>query len=815
MLDDVKNDELKKAIKGRSDDLDSSIHKFKILFESFPIGITISNEEGEIILSNPEADRFLGIERDEQNKRIMDGKEWKIVRPDGTILPSEEYASIKATRENRKAENEAVGIFKYNNEIAWVNIIATPIPLEGFGSLSIYIDITQKILLDNKRKVSEERFTSLYHALSVGIIVYRNDGSISEINTTAREIFGIDSDRQVNVSDNSSIWKIIHEDGSDFSSEEHPAMRSIQSGKPEKGIIMGILAPNSKDAKWVIVNSEPIIDAKTGKIESAILSFSDISYQKKIQDELINYKEHLEELIQERTTKLLIAKENLELEINEYKRVEQDLLRNKFVLNSIFDGVITIDSDNLITSINKTAESLFQLNASDIIGKLYQEQKNLEPIGSDFKDVFEEKTLFINRTIYLQKSNKDPIPISMKILLLKENNTNKKEIVCTFRDLSQLEILQKEIKKQYSFHNIIAKDPKMQGIFAKLPEIAKSDCNVLIEGQTGTGKELIARAIVELSNRKNKPYIIINCGALPISIIESELFGFKKGSFTSANEDRTGKILAADGGTLFFDEIGELPLEVQSKLLRLLENYEVDRIGYEKQVKVDVRIISATNRNLHDLVRQKLFREDLYFRLMTVKLQIPSLSERKVDIPYLIEHFIKKLNAKQNKNIITISDDAMRTLYKYDFPGNIRELERILECSMIMCKGQIIELPDLPEEVVNSTHNEIEFSKNSNNSESESIMTLLKEIKDNFVNRPNDTQYREYEKDRLTSIVKEIISSGAYELKSSLKNLSSSEEKDKIILTLEKYNGNKTKTASVLGIHYTTLLYKMKKFDID
>jgi transcriptional regulator with PAS, ATPase and Fis domain len=237
----------------------------------------------------------------------------------------------------------------------------------------------------------------------------------------------------------------------------------------------------------------------------------------------------------------------------------------------------------------------------------------------------------------------------------------------------------------------------MQRIFSILPEISRSPSTVLILGESGTGKELVARAIYHASTRSDKPFVAVNCGALPETLLESELFGYKAGAFTDAKQDRAGRFAAAEKGTLFLDEIGDIPQSLQVKLLRVLQNKVYEPLGSNTSVKADVRIITATNRDLQELVHKGQFREDLFYRLNVVKIHLPPLRERMEDVPILIDHFIKQYSAQQGKDIVGISSGALNLLMRYSYPGNIRELENIIEYAFILCEGGFIQPEHLPE----------------------------------------------------------------------------------------------------------------------
>lgn len=254
--------------------------------------------------------------------------------------------------------------------------------------------------------------------------------------------------------------------------------------------------------------------------------------------------------------------------------------------------------------------------------------------------------------------------------------------------------LQEEIKLNHNFQDIISISKKFQKVLQQIEQVAETNATVLILGESGTGKELIARAIHNISNRRRKPLVKINCAALPANLIESELFGHERGAFTGAMERKIGRFELADGGTIFLDEIGELPVELQAKLLRVLQEGEFERLGNPKTIKVDVRVIAATNRNLQQAIEKKEFREDLYYRLNVFPIHCPPLRERKEDIPFLIRHFCQKHEGKTGKKVTTIPSKVMDALTAYDWPGNIRELENIIERAMILSRNGAIEYGD-------------------------------------------------------------------------------------------------------------------------
>ncbi|GAB4334289.1 MAG: sigma-54 dependent transcriptional regulator [Calditrichia bacterium] len=265
------------------------------------------------------------------------------------------------------------------------------------------------------------------------------------------------------------------------------------------------------------------------------------------------------------------------------------------------------------------------------------------------------------------------------------------------RDLQRTnEFLRREVESKFNFSNMIGESPEMQHVFKLIQKVAHTKGNVLITGKSGTGKDLVARAIHYNSQRKNKPFVAINCGAIVDNLMESELFGHRKGSFTGAMRDKDGYFKVADGGTLFLDEVGEIPLHLQVKLLRAIENSEIIPVGDTQAIKVDVRIIAATNRDLEKEVEAGNFREDLYYRLNVIEIKLPALTERKEDIPLLVNHFLDKYNRELNQHVKGVDDETMRILLNYEWKGGIRELENVIERALILCEGDVITKDDLP-----------------------------------------------------------------------------------------------------------------------
>jgi transcriptional regulator with PAS, ATPase and Fis domain len=302
----------------------------------------------------------------------------------------------------------------------------------------------------------------------------------------------------------------------------------------------------------------------------------------------------------------------------------------------------------------------------------------------------------INRPIFILRADGGKVPVSISTALLKDAGGNIVGGVETFRDLSMEEELKRELHASYTFTDIISRNHRMQEIFAVLPAVAESPSTVLIEGESGTGKELVCRAIHNLSPRKDKPFVAMNCGALPDSLLESELFGYTAGAFTDARTNRPGRIALAEGGTLFLDEIGDVSPALQVRLLRFLQEKEYEPLGSGKTLQADVRVIAATNRSLEQLVKKGQFRSDLYYRINIMRIVLPPLRNRREDIPLLADHFVRRFNKLHKREIEGISDAAMAALMHHDYPGNIRELENAVEHAFVLCRTGLIRPEHLP-----------------------------------------------------------------------------------------------------------------------
>jgi PAS domain S-box-containing protein len=371
------------------------------------------------------------------------------------------------------------------------------------------------------------------------------------------------------------------------------------------------------------------------------------------------------------------------------------------ILESISDGVFTVDSDWVVTSFNRAAEEITGVSREEALGKPCSEVFRSSMCETDcaLKQTLKTGKQVIGKSCYIIDAKGQRIPISVSTAVLKDSSGRIIGGAETFRDLTELEELRQELKGRSYVGELVSRSPIMQKVFEVIPAVALSPSTVLILGETGTGKEVVARTIHALSPRQEGPFIAVNCAALPDTLLESELFGYKAGAFTGATRDKPGRFALAKGGTLFLDEIGEVSPALQVRLLRVLQDRKYEPLGATRSEAADARVIVATNKDLAQQVKQGLFREDLYYRVNVVRLELPPLRRRKEDIPLLVEQFIAHFNALQKKSIQGITAEALSLLMAHDWPGNIRELENVVERAFILCSKGSIGIAHLPEEL--------------------------------------------------------------------------------------------------------------------
>lgn len=450
-----------------------------------------------------------------------------------------------------------------------------------------------------------------------------------------------------------------------------------------------------------------------------------------------------------------------DLEFKTFELIDQ---KNKLdaIFNSNIEGTFTIDKDWNITSFNDSAVKITGYKKSEACGKKCWEIFNSTICrnGCHMEQTMQKGKTMIGNELEILNKNGKIIPIRVNSGILLNNKREKVGAVETFIDISEIKNLSAHLEEKFKYENIVGRNKEIKQIISVLESVAQTDSTVLITGESGTGKELAARAIHLNSSRRSAPFIAINCSAFAETLIESELFGHEKGAFTGAIKTKVGRFELAQGGTLFLDEIGDLSIPLQTKFLRVLETHEFERVGGNKSLKLNARIIAATNKNLSDEILAGRFREDLFYRINVMNVHLPPLRERKDDLPLLVNHFIDQFNSKFGKKIKQFSSSAYDQIEEYHWPGNIRELENVVEHCFILCTGEIIQTEHLPKRL---KHLE-------KKSDEQSIQRKVNNFKDM--------------------------------------------EKELILNVLNNNNWNRTQSAIELGVDPSTLWRKMKKLGI-
>ncbi len=444
-------------------------------------------------------------------------------------------------------------------------------------------------------------------------------------------------------------------------------------------------------------------------------------------------------------------------------------IANEIILESISDGVFTVDHEWRITSFNRAAEEITGISRQEAIGRYCWEvfRSNMCEGNCALKRTMKEGRSFVSSSTYIINREKKRIPILVSTALLKNADDEVLGGVETFRDCTVVEELRRELSGSVQLGDMVSRSRAMQQIFAILEQVALSDSAVLIEGETGTGKELLAKAIHNLSDRRRQPFVGLNCGALPDTLLESELFGYKAGAFTGANKDKPGLFLAADGGTLLLDEMGDTSPAFQVKLLRVLEEREFKPLGGVETLKTNVRVIAATNRDLGQMIGEGQFRQDLFYRINIIHLKLPPLRQRPEDIALLVERFIGKLNRLKDRAVSGIDNEALALLMSHSYPGNIRELENIIEHAFVLCQAGSIGLRHLPAYLSPSP--------------------------------------------RVAALAPEIQQSPGLSLGAAV----SSTEEEVILEALRRNNFNRRAAAEELGMHTSTLFRKLRRLGLE
>ncbi len=555
-----------------------------------------------------------------------------------------------------------------------------------------------------------------------GIVVINREMEIIAFNEAASRISGL-TENEVILKDIKILFRNSEKDCDHIIS-------TFKTGKSISNFTINIT--NSENKILEVISSITPIKKKSGDIISVVFIFRNIK-------EMLSLVESLNQ-------------KSLEI-LSEKNRLES-------IFNSRTEGTFTIDDDWKITSFNHSAERITGYSQEEAIGQQCWDifKSKLCKNGCQMEFSMSEQKTMVDNELVISKKNNEQIPIRVNSAPLFDGVNNTIGGVETFLDISEIKNLTTHLEERYKFENIIGRSKVMQKLYVMLENVSQTDSTVLITGDSGTGKELVARAIHLNSHRNTDPFVVVNCSAFVETLLESELFGHERGAFTGAIRTKLGHFELAQGGTLFLDEIGDVSLAVQVKLLRVLETRKFQRVGGTKNINLDIRLIAATNKDLKEEVRSGAFREDLYYRINVFNIHLPPLKERLDDLPLLLKHFLEKLNYKFNKNIECICPEVSNILQNHTWPGNIRELENVLEHTFVLCHTNSIKPEHLPIWLSNQAKAQSENDSNNTSIQSAEIQV----IKD----------------------------------------------------TLIKFDGNRKKTAECLSIDVSTLWRKMKKYNL-
>ena len=428
------------------------------------------------------------------------------------------------------------------------------------------------------------------------------------------------------------------------------------------------------------------------------------------------------------------------------------------IFNSVTDGILAVDARHRVVNLNRAAQEMTGWRREEAVGAPCSTvlQKADGSDRCELANAVRGGKMLQDYGIEIRRTDGEVRALQATTHMLQGEVGDPQGVVAIFRDMTELQHLRTALQGRGKFERLVGKNHRMQETYQLIEDIGESDATVLILGESGTGKELVAEAIHSRSHRRKGPFVKVNCSALSEGLLESELFGHVKGAFTGAIRDKAGRFELADGGTIFLDEIGDISQAVQVRLLRGLQEREYERVGGTETLKADVRVIAATHRDLKQRMAEGLFREDLYYRLYVVPMELPPLRERKEDLPLLVDHFVQKFRQQTGKSISEVSPEGKALLMDYDWPGNVRELENAVEHAFVKCHGETIEIEDLP-----------------------------------------------------LGLVREVRGEGGVELKNTMS------EKERIVTVLEQTGWNRSRAARMLGMHRTTIWRKMKEFGIQ
>lgn len=624
---------------------------YRYILEILPLGIFFV-QEGEIKYANQEFALTMGFASTTEliNKKLEELVYFEDLKP--AFLDSKE----KTKSLNRKI----IRFQKKDGKTIWVYITQKNITHQGESVwIGCLFDITPLKETEISLRASLARYETIINEI---------EDSVAEVDLKGNVIFTNDAGCR--------IWGHTREEaiGRNYRSFMDPETARVvyqaynkifRTGIPGKNIIYEIIRKNDGQRR-IIEDSVSLIRNSEGTITGFRTVSRDITERKEKEKQLIEHRSRLEA-----------------------------------IFRSVKDAIITVDPELKVIEVNKSAQNICGIEIEEAPGQIFSQCFNQcnKACYEILKQTLENKTTMQEYRIECghQKRHQQLVSVTSSPLLDPEGRFM--GAVLVIKDITLLRDLERELRERHQFQNIIGRNKKMQDIYRLLEDLADLDTTVLVSGESGTGKELVARALHYSGRRAFKPFITVNCSALAESLLESELFGHVKGAFTGAIRDKEGRFQAANGGTIFLDEIGDISPLIQLKLLRVLQEKVFERVGESIPQKVDVRVIASTNKDLKEKVKRGEFREDLYYRLKVVEIALPPLRERLEDIPLLVEHFISYFNQRFKKKIEGISNEVLNKFMNYPWPGNVRELEHVIEHAFVLCHGRVITIDHLPLEI--------------------------------------------------------------------------------------------------------------------
>lgn len=673
---------------------------FQQLFEFSPDSILVSRPDGTIIEANSQAQEMFGYTREQLLELTVESlipERFRSAHPEHRA----QYAAQPRTRPM------GIGLELYARRADGaefpVDIMLSPVDTaDGQVFLSVVRDITRRKRAEEALKTSEELFRSLVHCVKdYAIFMLDPEGRVSSWNAGAQRIKGY------------SAEEILGQHFSIFYPQE-----DVEAGKPDTALKIAANEGRFESEAW-----------RVRKDGSRFWADVLITAMRGESGELLGFAKVTRDFTERR-------------EAEDRVRASEDRFRSLF--ESSPDAIIVTDRQGKIAEVNGQVERFFGYARAELIGRaielLVPERFRERHVSDRHRYTEHPQTRSMGAGLELYGRRKDGGEFPADIML-SPVQAQDGFVLSVIRDLSekvriQEELQRREQEKQYleeelnlenTFEEIVGESEKLKRVLKQVETVAATDVTVLILGETGTGKDLIARAIHHLSPRKDRTFVKLNCAAIPTGLLESELFGHEKGAFTGAISQKVGRLELAHQGTLFLDEVGDLPPELQPKLLRALQEKEFERLGGTRTIPVDVRLIAATNRNLEKMVADREFRSDLYYRLRVFPITIPPLRERREDIPLLVRYFVAQHARQMNRRIETIPSDVMRALTRWLWPGNVRELENFIERSVILTKGPMLRIPFSELEV--SVSEPVSGDSTLESREREHILKVLRESK--------------------------------------------------------------------------------------